>query len=87
MVRHERGEPPGGFLELALAAHAPPSSGLVPRDGHVNEPLEEVALAGCRGAPGLFERLVGSEELAGGQEREAPLVAVLDDGFITHAGR
>src|ERR671934_2439093 len=59
------------LLELTLAADPPPAAGLVPGDRHVNQALEEVALPGGGCAPGLFERLVGREVLAGAQQLES----------------
>jgi hypothetical protein len=59
-----RPEPSRSLLQLALAANAVAAPGLVPRDRDVDEPLEEVALFGCRRAPGVLELLVGGEELA-----------------------
>ena len=41
-------EAAGSLLELSLAADAPPTTGLVPGDCHVDEPLVEVALLGRR---------------------------------------
>jgi hypothetical protein len=71
--RRIRSKPPSRFLELALAADvvAPPS--LVPGDGHVHEALKEVAFRRLSGAPGIFQLLVGREELAGADQLEAAL--------------
>jgi hypothetical protein len=49
---------------LPFAADAVAAPGLVPGDREVDEPLEEVALLGRRGAPRVLELLVGREELA-----------------------
>jgi hypothetical protein len=48
---------------------------VVPRDGDVHEPLEEVALAGLRRPPRVLERLVRLEEAPRVDQREAELVA------------
>ena len=64
MLRRVSKKPALGLLELPLAADAVASSGLVPGDRDVDESLEEVALIDGRGAPGVFELLVGGEELA-----------------------
>ena len=63
MLRRVWAEPPRRFLQLPLAADAVASPGLVPRDGDVDEALVEVALVCGRSAPGVFELLVGGEEL------------------------
>ena len=65
MAGRERSEPPGGLLELALAADRVPAAGLVPGDGDVDEPLEEVLFGGVGCAPRVLERLVRLEVLAG----------------------
>ena len=77
---------PRGLLELALAADAVAASGLVPGDGDVDEPLEEVALRRVGRSPGVLESLVGGEVLAAPDELEPALesaddfhLAVLDD--------
>ena len=57
-------EPARGLLQLPFTTDAVSSPGLVPGDGHMDEALEEVALVRRRGAPGVFELLVGGEELA-----------------------
>jgi hypothetical protein len=57
-------EAAGGLLQLPFAADAVAAPGLVPGDREVDEPLEEVALLGRRGAPRVLELLVGREELA-----------------------
>ena len=68
--RGERIEPASGFLQLTLAADRVPATGLVPGDDDVHEPLEEVLLGGLGGAPGVLERLVRGEVLAGAGEVE-----------------
>ena len=53
MGRRIRRQPTASLLELALAADPVAASCLIPRNGDVHETLEEVALGGLRGAPGL----------------------------------
>jgi hypothetical protein len=60
-----------GLLQLPLAADPVPAAGLVPSDRDVDEALEEVTLVGTRGSPGVFELLVGGEELASANQVEA----------------
>jgi hypothetical protein len=57
-------EAPARLLELAFAAHSVAAPGLVPGDGNVHEPLEEIALGRFGGAPRVFQLLVSGEELA-----------------------
>ena len=57
--------------ELALGADLAAAAGLVPRDGDVDEPLEEVALLGGGAPPGVLERLVSGEILAAADQLEA----------------
>ena len=71
MGRCERLEPSRRFLQLPLAADAVPATGLVPRHGDVDEPLEEVALLGGGAPPGVLERLVSGEILAAADQLEA----------------
>jgi hypothetical protein len=63
----------GRLLQLPLAADAVPTAGLVPRDGDVDEALEEVALGRLGRAPDVLEDLVGGEVLAAVDEREPAL--------------
>ena len=63
------------FLELPLASDPVPAARLVPRDGDVDEALEEVPLARIGGAPALLEHLVGGEVLGALDQLEAALVA------------
>ena len=70
MRRRERAEAPGGLLELPLAADRVATSGLIPGDDDVDEPLEEVLLGRVSGSPGVLERLVRGEVLAGAGEVE-----------------
>jgi hypothetical protein len=63
-------EPPGGLLELSLAAGPVATGRVMPRHGDVDEPLEEVAL-GLRGvAPLVLELLVGLEKRSRADELE-----------------
>ena len=71
MVRRVGAEPARRFLELALAAGTPTAPGLVPGDGDVDEPLQEVPLLRRRLAPLVLELLVRGEELAGGDQLQA----------------
>ena len=61
------------LLELTLAAWSIAAAGLVPGDGDVDEPLEEVALGRGRRAPFVLELLVSFEVLRGTDELDAPL--------------
>jgi hypothetical protein len=60
---------------LPPAARGVAAAGLIPRDGDVNEALEEVAFAGFRNAPLVFEFLVRREELAAADELNPALEA------------
>jgi hypothetical protein len=71
VLRRERPEPTRRLLELPLAAGAVAAAGLVPRDREVDEPLEEVALPGLGGTPGVLELLVCGEELTPADQIEA----------------
>ena len=71
MLRRVGPEPPGRLLELALAADAVRAAGLIPRDGHVDEALVEVALGLFRRPPGELELLVRREELSGADQLDA----------------
>ena len=72
VMRRVRTEPARRFFELAFAAGTLPAPGLVPGDGNVDEPLQEVSLLRRRLAPLVLELLVRGEELAGGDQLEAP---------------
>ena len=78
VTRGEGREPPRSFLELPAAARLVPAAVLVPGDDDVHEPLEEVALFGRSGAPGVFERLVRLEVPPRAGEREAVCERLLD---------
>jgi hypothetical protein len=78
MLRRVGPEPPRRFLELPLAPDTVPAPGLIPGDGDVNEPLEEVALLRRRRAPGVLENLVRSEELAAANQLEPARELVRD---------
>jgi hypothetical protein len=73
----EGAEPAGGLLQLPRAADLVSPAGLVPGDDDVHEPLEEVLLCGLCRAPGVLERLVRGEVLAGPGEVEASLEVAL----------
>ena len=66
-------EPAARLLELAFAADSVAAAGLVPGDCDVHEALEEVALGRFGSAPGIFQLLVGGEELAGPDQLQAVL--------------
>jgi hypothetical protein len=57
-------EPSDRLHELPLGADLASAPCLVPRDGDVDEALEEVPLVRRRGAPGELELLVRGEVLA-----------------------
>lgn len=63
-----------GLCALAFCADWAATVCLVGPHDNVDEPLEEVAFAGWRDAPGCFERFVGCEPLAGASERESELI-------------
>jgi hypothetical protein len=79
MGRAIRGESPHRLLELAFAARPVAAAGVVPGDGDVNEPLEEVALPGRRLAPLVLELLVRLEIRSRTDE--------FDPLFQPHAGK
>ena len=68
-------EPARGLLELTLTAGAVAPSGVEPRDGHVNEALQEVALGRRCDSPLVLELLVRLEVRAGADQLEAALEA------------
>jgi hypothetical protein len=77
MTRRVRSEATQRFSELALGSDSPSPSRLVPRDGDMDESLEEVSLVRRRRAPGILELLVRCEVLAGPDQLEAlPKVSV-----------
>ena len=51
------------LLQLPLGADPPPAAGLVPRNGDVDEALEEVALVFVRRAPRELELFVCGEKI------------------------
>ncbi len=71
MLRRVAPEPARGLLQLTLATDPVAASGLVPGDGHMDEPLVEVAFLGRRRAPRVLEFLVGGEELAAADQIQA----------------
>jgi hypothetical protein len=71
-VSRQKGrEPPLRLRELTLAADAVPAARLVPRDCDMDEALEEVLLRRVGGPPGVLERLVRLEVLAGPHQLDA----------------
>jgi len=73
----ERAEPTRRFFELAGRGDGPAAARLVPRDRHVDEPLEEIPLLGRRSAPRRLELLVRLEIAPGANLLQAPLVRSL----------
>jgi hypothetical protein len=71
VLRRVRREPALRLCELALAADAVPTTGLVPGDSDVNEALQEVALRRLSRTPRVLELFVRSEVLAGADQRQA----------------
>jgi hypothetical protein len=69
---------PHRLCQLPLRADLAPTSGLVPGDGDVHQALEEVALLGGRGAPGILELLVRGEVLARTNQLDARLIRGLE---------
>jgi hypothetical protein len=76
--RSKRAEPPLGLSELPFAADAVPAPRLVPRDGDMDEALEEILLLGRRSSPRILERFVRREELSSADEVDAAPEVVLD---------
>ena len=74
MTRHVGSQPAGRLVELPLAADPPSAAGLVPGDGDVHEPLEEVALCALGDPPGVLELLVCLEVPSGTDQLEPPFV-------------
>ena len=70
MLRCVRREAPHGLLELAPAADLLAPTGLVPRNCHVHESLQEVALAGLGRSPRVLELLVCREVFAGSNQTD-----------------
>jgi hypothetical protein len=70
MGRPIRREPADRLRELSLGRDGAAASGLVPRDRHVDEPLQEVAFLRRGGAPFVLELLVRGEVLAGADQLE-----------------
>ncbi len=65
MRRPVRVEATRCLLELAFAPGAVSPTGVMPGDGDVHEPLQEVALGGGRVSPLVLELFVRLEVLAG----------------------
>jgi hypothetical protein len=68
-----RTEPARSLLELALASDPVAAAGLVPGDGDVDEPLEEVPLPRFSRTPGDLELLVSLEVSPGTDQGEPAL--------------
>jgi hypothetical protein len=79
MGRRVGGEPPLCLRQLAFAADAFPAAGLVPGDGDVDEPLEEVTLRCLRRSPRVLERLVRGKVVPPADQVE-PALEALGDG-------
>ena len=73
MRRRIRPESADRLRQLPFAADAPAAPRLVPRDRHVDETLEEIALFARRDAPGVLELLVRGEVLAAADQLDASL--------------
>ena len=73
MLRSVGPEAAGGLLQLPLTADTVAAPGLVPRDGDVHEPLEEVPLFGRRRAPDELQLLVRGEVLAAADQLQPRL--------------
>ena len=76
--RGEGLEPAQRFCELPLGADLASAPRLVPRDRHVNETLEEVALVAGRRAPRVLELLVRGEVLAGPNQLDSSPIRGLE---------
>lgn len=68
MLRRVRAEAPRRFLELTFAASRVRALGVEPRDGYVDQPLQEVALLRRGNPPFVLELLVSVEVLAGADQ-------------------
>jgi hypothetical protein len=66
-----RREPLDRLRELSLHADPASAARLIPRDGDVDESLQEVAFLGRCGAPGVLELLVRAEVFARADQLEA----------------
>jgi CheY-like chemotaxis protein len=75
VARRVWGEAAARLLELARAAVAVPTPGLIPGDGDVYQALEEIALLRRGGAPGDLEFLVSLEISSPSYEGEAFFIA------------
>ena len=73
MLRRIGAKSARGLLELPFATDSVAATGLVPRDGEVDEALIKVALFGGGRAPRVLELLVCGEELAAADQVEAAL--------------
>jgi hypothetical protein len=68
MCGRVRTQTPDRLCQLAFCSDLPAAPGLVPRDGDVDESLEEVTLVLRCGAPRVLELLVRGEVLTGADE-------------------
>ena len=84
MSGRERLQPAQCLRQLPLGADLASAPGLVPRDRHVHETLEEVALLGRGGSPRVLQSLVSGEVLACTNQLDARLVCGLETVF--HGG-
>jgi hypothetical protein len=88
--RRERLEPPHCLRQLSLGPDLAAASGLIPRNRHVHQTLEEVALLGRSRAPGILELLVRGEVLARTNQFHPSLVCLVDssgrDEAVVHPG-
>ena len=77
-------QPAQCLRELPFSADLASTPGLVPRDRHVHETLEEVALLGRRGSPCILQLFVCGEVLACANQLEARFICGLETVF--HGG-
>jgi hypothetical protein len=85
MHRREGLEPPHRLRELSLRPDLAAASGLIPGNRDVHQTLEEVALLGGSGAPGILELLVRGEVLARTNQFHPRLVCHVDSSIRDEA--
>ena len=85
MHRRERLQPPHRLRELSLGPDLAAASGLIPGNRNVHQTLEEVALLGGGGAPGILELLVRGEVLARTNQFHPRLVRHVDSSVRDEA--
>ena len=85
MHRRERLEPLHRLRELSLGPDLAAASGLIPGNRDVHQTLEEVALLGGSGAPGILELLVCGEVLARTNQFHPRLVCHVDSNVRDEA--